>query len=753
MGPSRWRVLLGLAACLAVVPVARAQQPSPHIGYAYPAGGRQGTDFPVTVGGQFLNGVSRAFVSGSGVQIALVEYVKPLTPKELNRLRERLRQLQKGPRDADSMKEMREIRQKLADFLGRRTNPALADKAIFRITIAADAEPGRRELRLGTPGGLSDPLVFCVDQLPEFSKKAAKPSLPPGLGAGPRLRNQLQNKPVDPPTKISLPAIVNGQIMPGGVDRYQFSARKGAPLVVAVHARELIPYLPDAVPGWFQAALTILDAKGDELMYADHYRFHPDPVLHYVIPKDGQYTIEIRDSVYRGREDFVYRVALGELPFITSIFPLGGRVGAETTVDLEGWNLPQAKLVQGAGEQSPGICPLSVRKGRWISNPVPFAWDSLPECLEKEPNDSPAAAQRVSLPVIVNGRIDRPGDWDVFSFEGRAGQPIVAEVLARRLDSPLDSVLKLTDAAGKQLAFNDDHEDKGCGLNTHHADSWLSARLPADGTYYLYLGDAQQKGGPEYAYRLRISPPRPDFELRIAPSSINGFRGTASVPLAVYALRKDGFAGEIELRLKDAPAGFALCGGRVPADQEKTRLTLTVPATSLQDPLNLSLEGRATIEGREVVRPAVPAEDMMQAFAYRHLVPAKELKVAVWTRRVSGPEISVRGKTPVQIPAGGTVRVQVGVSPGTDSLSDRFRFELDEPPAGIAVQKITPAGEGVEIVLQADAAKVKPGLKGNLIVNAFAADARSLEKAKLRPNRPRTPIGMLPAIPFEVVGR
>jgi hypothetical protein len=742
-----------LLACCVIAPAARGQQAAPHIGYAYPAGGRQGTDFQVTLGGQFLNNVNRAFVSGAGVQAALVEYVKPLTPKELNRLREKLRQLQKEPRDAETIKQSREIRRKLAEFLGRRTNPALADRAIFRITIAADAKPGRRELRLGTPGGLSNPLVFCVDQLPEFSKKAAKPNLPPELSQRPRFRNELQNKQPESPTSITLPAIVNGQIMPGGVDRYQFPARKGEQLVVAVSARELIPYLADAVPGWFQAALAISDANGNELTYADHYRFHPDPVLHYAIPKDGQYTIEIHDSVYRGREDFVYRIALGELPFITSIFPLGGRVGSETMVDLKGWNLPLSKLPRDAREQPAGVHPLSVRKGPWISNVVPFALDTLPECLEQEPNDAPAGAQRVSLPIIVNGRIDRPRDCDVFSFEGRTGQEIVAEVLARRLDSPLDSVLKLSDAAGRQLAFNDDHEDQSCGLNTHHADSWLSAKLPANGTYYLSLSDAQRKGGPEYAYRLRISPPRPDFELRIAPSSINGFRGTANVPVTVYALRKDGFAGEIVLRLKDAPAGFALSGGCVPAGQEKTRLTLAVPATSLQEPVNLALEGRAMIEGREVVRPAVPAEDMMQAFAYRHLVPAKELKVAVWTRRVSGPEMSIVGKTPVRIPAGGTVHVQLGVPSGTDSLSDRFRFELDEPPQGITVQKVLPASEGIEIVLQADAAKVKPGLKGNLIVNAFAADAQSLEKAKLRPNRPRTPIGMLPAIPFEVVGR
>ncbi len=168
-----------------------------------------------------------------------------------------------------------------------------------------------------------------------------------------------------------------------------------------------------------------------------------------------------------------------------------------------------------------GVYPISVRKGEWISNRVPFAVDTLPECLEQEPNNQPESAQPVTLPVIVNGRIDQPGDWDVFRFEGRAGEEIVAEVYARRLDSPLDSVLKLTDATGRQLAFNDDHEDKGAGLNTHHADSWLRATLPANGTYYLHLGDTQHKGGAEYAYRLRISPPRPDFELRVVPSSIN----------------------------------------------------------------------------------------------------------------------------------------------------------------------------------------------------------------------------------------
>jgi len=45
----RWPALLGLAVCLAANPAALGQ-PRPYIGYAYPAGGRQGTTFQVRLG-------------------------------------------------------------------------------------------------------------------------------------------------------------------------------------------------------------------------------------------------------------------------------------------------------------------------------------------------------------------------------------------------------------------------------------------------------------------------------------------------------------------------------------------------------------------------------------------------------------------------------------------------------------------------------------------------------------------------------
>ena len=753
-----------------------AQLPTPHIGYVYPAGGRQDTTFEVVVGGQFLDGVTNAFVSGSGIRVAVVGFNKPLTPQQANKLRETLQELQKRRQEANlgvrrrggssgsstnatwtfaDQQQLMEIRQKLFSFQRRPANPAIAETATLQVTVSTNADPGEHEIRLGTQFGLSNPMLFCVGGLPEFNKKN------PRLNEDPPRVRQARNNPNEQKatapteTSITIPAVVNGQVLQGGVDRYRFQGKQGQHLVVAVAARQLIPYLADAVPGWFQAALALYDAKGHELAYADHFRYQPDPVIYCELPHDGEYVAEIRDSIYRGREDFVYRIAIGEVPYITSIFPLGGHANSTTTVQLEGWNLPAKSFTR--VNQEPGVFALLAGGGRLgeaslpgcFANSVPFAVDTLPEVLEQEPNNTTAAAQAVRLPVIINGRIDKPGDADVFRFDGHAGDEVVAEVYARRLDSPLDSVVKLTDDAGNQLAFNDDHEDKGAGLDTHYADSWLRAKLPASGTYYVHISDSQRQGGPEYGYRLRISAPRPDFALRVTPSSIN-VRGGATVPLTVYALRRDGFSGEIAVALKDAPDGFALAGASIPAGQDQVRLTLSAPPRATIAPIKLSLEGKATIAGTPVVRPVVPAEDMMQAFAYRHLVPARELEVAVSGRFMGRGGLRILGSTPVKIPAGGMAHVLVGTPNG--AMVNRFKLELSEPPEGITLAKVSPADEGAELELHSDAAKAKAGLKGNLIVNIMPGEGfAGAQKAKKQNSQRRNAVGTLPAIPFEVV--
>ena len=151
------------------------------------------------------------------------------------------------------------------------------------------------------------------------------------------------------------------------------------------------------------------------------------------------------------------------------------------------------------------------------------------------------------------------------------------------------------------------------------------------------------------------------------------------------------------------------------------------------------------IGNARTVRWAVPAEDMMQAFAYRHLVPTQELKATVLSR--GGTTASLLTRSPIQIPAGGTARLQVA-SPAASTAGD-LRLELDDPPDGISIQSQVRDGANTEVVLQSDANKAKPGLKGNLILKAFKETETQTRTSKTA--RQRTPLGLLPAVPFEVV--
>src|SRR3989339_77456 len=84
---SRISWILGCILMSATFLHAQTSQGGPHIGYVYPAGGKQDSSFDVTIGGQFLGGLTNIFVSGGGVQSSIVEVIRPISGKELNDLR------------------------------------------------------------------------------------------------------------------------------------------------------------------------------------------------------------------------------------------------------------------------------------------------------------------------------------------------------------------------------------------------------------------------------------------------------------------------------------------------------------------------------------------------------------------------------------------------------------------------------------------------------------------------------------------
>jgi len=653
-----------LAGLILLAPVARSQ-PRPYIGYVYPAGGQQGTTFQIRLGGQNMDDANGVLVTGAGVTARIVDYYWRQNNQEQALLNEQMNILKKKtqppkpapgakppatpppapPVDPPTAELMEKIQRRTDEWVQTPAAASISALLFVEITVAPDAQPGGREIRVATVRGVSNPLVFEIGQVPEYSRKPMKTATIQVLGKEAQALRKRPPEQVE--DKVVLPATLNGQIASAEVNQYRFTAQKGQHLVFSTQARQLIPYLADAVPGWFQPVLVLTDASGKEVAYNDDYRFKPDPTIFYEVPKDGEYVLGVYDAIYRGREDFVYRITAGELPFITSIFPLGGFPGDPVKVSMKGWNLDKTQLIHPPAGAGAGVDSVAALQGKFVSNRMPYALDTLPEAFEKEPNNDVKHAQKVTLPVILNGRIDRSGDWDVFQFTGKANESIVAEVYARRLDSPLDSVLKLTDAAGKVLAFNDDHEDIGSGLNTHHADSYLMAKLPANGTYYVHITDTAHHGGEEYGYRLRISEPQPDFELRTVPSSIS-LRSKSAASVSVYVVRKDGFNGPIKLTLKDPPAGITLNPVTLSATQAVVGLAVRTTLASTQEPFSLVIEGRAMVGKTEIVHQAVPAEDRMQAFLWRHLVPARNLQALVFDPAYQPPPKHVPPPSPAQ---------------------------------------------------------------------------------------------------------
>lgn len=824
----KFRTILCACGILATPTLAPAQQAQrdPQIGYAYPAGGQRGSVVEVWVGGQAVRSASGALISGEGVKAEVIHTfraVRNLQKEDRDEIRARLalrraeltgappptptaspaRPPDPTPGRADSatttaapdgkapkkpaataalaarepldlpelwnleratLRELQHIEQALAFSRKKQPNQQIAETVLLRVTISDGARPGDRELRLLTREGLTNPLCFQVGVAPEV--RELEPNDPAATA----------KPPDDPP--LTLPITINGQVGPGDVDRFRFLARKGQNLVITTQARHLIPYLADAVPGWFQATIALHDANGRELAYDDDDRFNPDPVLCYRVPADGTYTVAIRDAIFRGREDFVYRVRIGEDPFIRAVYPLGAPLGAEARAWVAGWNLPQQHLpLDTRGGEGPGpvhhIRFLAYTSPAAVSNAVPYALDSLPEVMESAGAGDPGAPQPVTSPVIVNGIVRVPGEWDRYRVEGQPGTALIAEVTARRLNSPLDSLVRVTTARGETIAWNDDSPLQESGLQTHLADSLVSFEIPADGVCLVSVGDAQNAGSEYHAYRLRISAPRPDFAARIAPSSVNIPAGRTQA-LTVHVVRRDGFSGEIELALKDAPAGFRLGGARIPAGRDSVRVTLTAPEKSTPKPVALTLVARAAGSGGEAARvhEVVPADDRMQAFAYRHLVPAQQLLVQVTGNRGRTPPLQLVETGPVVIPAGGTREVRLrtaGLAQGAAKAKGRsattsnstaaaappqnLSLELDDPPKGISVARYRrEAGELVLTLRAGDGAT--SATKGNLIVSVIGEGEAPGKGAKgaaaAAATKRRVSLGILPAIPFEV---
>jgi hypothetical protein len=389
--------------------LAGSQEPiiPPAISKLSPVGMRRGTSEVWTIEGRNLAGAKDVLFDAAGFRARILSVVN--VPEKARKIR---------------------INVDLAAALPQ----GKKQRARIQVTASNFAKPGIHWFRIQTLLGTSNMLPFDVGGLPQVETLSSAHS-----------GGQIQ--------RVALPATLVGVISePGEMNRYQFEGHRGENVVFCVVASQLQSTL--------RSVLTLRDSTGKVLAQAGKFSDKPDAVLSHELPMNGEYTVSIADQEEKAGQDHFYRLYAGDLPYIASVFPLGVRAGHPTEVRVEGVNLG-------------GVHDLKVNPPRWvdgwttipvqitaangeISNTVNLAVTNQPEILEREPNNSPAQAQAVTLPVVINGRIDTPGtganpNGDYFRFTAQKDERISLDVIASRLGSPLDSVIEVLDSQARPV--------------------------------------------------------------------------------------------------------------------------------------------------------------------------------------------------------------------------------------------------------------------------------------------------------------
>jgi hypothetical protein len=217
-----------------------------------------------------------------------------------------------------------------------------------------------------------------------------------------------------------------------------------------------------------------------------------------------------------------------------------------------------------------------------------------PEFLEQEPNNNPDQANAIAVGTSVNGRFEQKGDMDRFAFDAKAGQRFEFAGISRQAGAASDLMIRIYDAAGKQVAAVDDNGP---------AEGSLNYTFPADGRYSLAVHDLNRRGGPEFSYRVAVTPFGPGFTLQSAADAVNVAAGGITAVL-VNVTRVE-FDGPIDLALEGLPTGLTSLPTRVGPGMALAVLTVqSAPDAAPASLSNVKVVGTAKVGGSDVKRTA-----------------------------------------------------------------------------------------------------------------------------------------------------
>jgi hypothetical protein len=406
--------------------------------------------------------------------------------------------------------------------------------------VAPDCRLGEHAFRVRTATGVSELRTFWV-------------------GAMPVVEEVEPNSEFDKAQPIPLNSTVHGIVQSEDVDYFVVDCKKGQRLSVDIEGMRL-------GVTFFDPYVAILDAKRFEMASGDDGPLYgQDAGCSVMIPADGKYIIQVRESAYGGNGACQYRLHVGTFPRPTAVAPAGGKPGEELEVtffgDPSGPIKQKVKLPADDGNgnwrlhcQTPeGITPTGFK----------FRLVDLPNVVESGSNNSPATATPGTAPGAFNGVISKPGEVDYFKFAAKKGQAFEVRCYARQIGSPLDSVLYVGIPGGGTIAANDDNGGP---------DSSFRFTAPDDKEYVVWVHDHLQKGGPDYFYRIEVTAIQPAISTTIprvdGNNPANQERQTIVVPKGnraatlLVANRAD-FGGALVMGLEKLPAGVTLAADQM----------------------------------------------------------------------------------------------------------------------------------------------------------------------------------------------
>lgn len=503
----------------------------------------------------------------------------------------------------------------------------------FAVTIAPDVPAGDYEVRTIGAHGMSNPRRFVVSDRPE--------------------RDEIE--PNDAPEvamPIDLETIVNARMLPErDVDCYRVSAQAGKTLVVECRAAGVDSRMSPWIEVWQDDRRLVVgwQPEGDDL-------YLPVRASH-----DGELILRVHDFEYAGGEDRPYRLRVSRLPCVAYAFPPALTPGEMREVLLRGWNLPGgvasdsgglleslaidvvAPLVEGWSNPGVGVSAVSSGQSSWEFRPawhegclrgVRFARSLGPLQAEREPNDDPRAAQPIAIPADVYGQFDRPGDVDRYAFTAPDDGAYWVEVLSDRGGFGADAVMRVArverSPEGSEkvelLKTEDDAGENPGGRDfaTRSVDPRFRLEATAGGEYRIGLRDLNTGSREGFVrrrpalYRLVVRRPEPDFSLVVLPEfpiqpeqrfalwSVQVRRG-GTEKLKVVALRRDGFAGPIALRVEGLPAGVTCSPAVLGPGQDVTYLVFRAAEDAADWQGGVRVFGEATFDGGPARRGALAA--------------------------------------------------------------------------------------------------------------------------------------------------